>query len=274
MHKELVVVGIEIYKKDIRVIRHVKRKKQGNKRRIWFYDADGNICINESYNKGEIYEFSESSKKNLTFVASNTEFEFDRMFTLTYPREWTRNGKEVKRHLGVMLQWLRRRNIVAYLWFLEFQGRGAPHFHILTFGGDFVDRMELSSQWFRTVASGDIEHYKAGTNIRKRTTQRGLNRYTVKYAAKRKQKAVPPDYRSVGRLWGCSQNVYPRDPLFVRVDSEKALQSLLKDWRFAGEETNGYSVLFDASDAVVSLLLELGYFDKSDSGVGEFHGKH
>jgi len=260
MQKETVIVGIEIYKKDIRVIRREKRPSRRSKKRIWFYDQDGNVCVNENINKSEIYEFSASSKKNLTFVASNTEHEFDRMFTLTYPADYEKDGKEVKRHLKNMLQWFRRRNVRTYLWFLEFQGRGAPHFHILTYGGDYIDRVELSLQWFTVVDSGDFNHYKAGTNIRKRTTKRGLNRYTVKYAAKRKQKAIPPDYRNVGRLWGCSGDVYPKNPLYVPVDSEKALSSLLSDWRFSGEEEKGFSILFDASDCVTSLLLGLNYF--------------
>ncbi|GAH86880.1 unnamed protein product, partial [marine sediment metagenome] len=54
------------------------------------------------------------------------------MVTLTYPAVFPKNGKVVKKHLNVMLKWLKYRLPAKnYLWFFEWQRRGAPHVHIL-----------------------------------------------------------------------------------------------------------------------------------------------
>jgi len=45
--------------------------------------------------------------------------------------------------------------------------------------------------------------------------QDGALRYALKYAAKQRQKRVPPDYRDVGRFWATSQDVVPKDGIEV-----------------------------------------------------------
>ena len=76
--------------------------------------------------------------------------------------------KEVKKHLNAFLMWLRRRGYV-YFWCLEFQQRGAPHFHLFLgkrtgqAAGDIVRlRREIALSWYRIVASGDPRHLRAG----------------------------------------------------------------------------------------------------------------
>jgi hypothetical protein len=260
MLKNYVVVGIEIYKNDVRVVRKSIDDKTAVNGRFWFRLPEGDIVVGEGLRREEIYEFSSKSRANLSFVLSNTEIEFDKMLTLTYPADFPLDGRDCKRHLHAMLAWLRRRNIEAYCWFMEFQKRGAPHFHILVSGGDYIDRLDLSNRWYEVVGSGEFAHYMAGTNIRKPTKKRGLHFYGVKYAQKARQKSVPPDFRNVGRLWGCSRNVHPADALFVPVDSEASLSALLQNWRLSGEERKGYRILFGASDSVVSLLFDANYF--------------
>lgn len=260
MQKQTVIVGIELYKKDIVVLRKEVNDHRGEYGRFWFVLPEGDIVVNEGLRKQAVYEFSKKSRQNLAFICNNTAVEFDRMITLTYPSEYTNDGKEVKRHLRVILQWLRRRSVLNYLWFLEFQGRGAPHFHILLSGGDYIDRFDLSNRWFEIVGSGDINHYVVGTNIVSPKKKHGLHFYGLKYASKLSQKSIPPAYRNVGRLWGCSRGVYPRSPLFVPIDSEKSLTAALQNWDYLGAEERGYRILYNASDSVLSLLLDANYF--------------
>jgi hypothetical protein len=81
--------------------------------------------------RGEISEFSKAPARRLLLAARN----FDGlrvMITLTYPSEFPADGRIVKDHWKRMRQWLTRNGVSSGLWFLEFQERGAPHFHIFT----------------------------------------------------------------------------------------------------------------------------------------------
>lgn len=259
MKPELVISGIEIYKRDVVVKRKKKHGRKSSRKPIYFFDPEGNLICNQGVRQ-PITEFSASSRKSLAFVANNTDVEFDRMVTLTYPKEFPKDGRIIKKHLDAILAWFRRRNIDGYLWFLEFQKRGAPHYHILLSGGDYIDGPDLSKAWYKIVDSDDERHILAGTRIERGRSKRGLHRYAVKYASKLHQKAVPKDFIHVGRLWGNSRNVYPSKAYYVPVDCEESLSALLKEWQYLGREKEGYNTLFDASDAVINLLIEYGYF--------------
>lgn len=266
--QELVIRAVHVYKKDIRVIRHPKRRRSGERKPVWLYDTDGTVITNQSLNDGKVTEFSRKSRQHLAFVAQNTESNFDRMITLTYPSEYPLDGKVCKKQLNVILQWLRRRKIESYLWFLEFQKRGAPHFHILIEGGEFIDRVDLAERWFHIVGSGDIKHLNAGTRIEAGRTKRGLHKYAVKYASKIHQKNVPVEFGNVGRLWGCSYSVNPKPKAVIPVDCEESLTVLLGEWEYIGEEKKGYHILFNASPHVLATLEKAGITPEYISGVG------
>lgn len=158
--------------------------------------------------RSKVDGLSEGSLKRLQFVASNTLVNFSHMVTLTYPAEFPTNGREVKKHLNTFLQRLRRRNI-SYLWFLEWQRRGAPHFHVLISHLGDLSTKSISEAWYKIVGSGDEKHLRAGTNLKRMTKSDGGKRYAVKYASKRYQKWVPEGFTNVGRLWGHSSDVAP-----------------------------------------------------------------
>jgi hypothetical protein len=141
---------------------------------------------------------SSKSRRALTFEAGNIEG-LTHMLTLTYPADFPTDGRVVKKHLEKLRHWLTRRGIGG-LWVLEFQARGAPHFHVWT-NGD-VDKRELSQIWYAIVGSGDERHLRAGTNVVKLKKAHALSSYAAKYGAKMMQKGVPEGYEDVGRFWG------------------------------------------------------------------------
>jgi hypothetical protein len=94
--------------------------------------------------RSEIIRFSKRSAKRLRFLVRNSEDRWKVFITLTYPKEFPCNGKETKAHLNAFLQYLRRRQI-EYTWILEFQERGAPHYHIIA--SDSIPKTELSERW-------------------------------------------------------------------------------------------------------------------------------
>jgi hypothetical protein len=132
------------------------------------------------------------------------------MATLTYPGEYPANGREVKRHLDCFVKRALRYwgpwgddgpEPKSIFWFLEFQQRGAPHFHLfLNFS---IPWQVVAQWWFEIVGSGDDRHLQAGTRIEALHHGRyGTIGYAAKYAAKAEQKEIPPNFLKCGRFWG------------------------------------------------------------------------
>lgn len=195
---------------------------------------------------------SKKSRRRLAFVANNTQVVFRTMVTLTYPKQFETDGQIVKGHLRTFLQWCRDRfDRPSYLWFLEFQRRGAPHIHILLdcpLPSDKDERVELfyivARRWYEIVGSGDVRHRAAGTRCEGIRKPDGAARYCLKYAYKTEQKCVPKAYQNVGRFWGCSRDVTPREPRIIAMD-EESVRAVLADWDYCPDKnTLVYQTLF------------------------------
>jgi hypothetical protein len=205
--------------------------------------------------RSEITMFSRKSRQRLAFVAANTSKVFRTMITLTYPAEFPTDGLEVKRHLREFLRFLRKDwGNPSYLWFLEWQKRGAPHVHILVdkpLPGDREEtkwaRWRIAATWFQIVDSHDARHFAAGTRTERVRNPDGAAHYAVKYACKPHQKCVPKGYRNVGRMWGHSADVRPV-PLGDISCTEDDVRGTLEGWRYAPSEDDPlYHVLFGTS---------------------------
>lgn len=152
--------------------------------------------------RGNVQQFTKASRRRLLRRVGSLERAVLPLFvTLTYPAEWPENPREWKRHLKAFFKRLRRRYCrSSAIWKLEFQVRGAPHFHLLLYGigGDITEFREwLSRAWYEVCATGDILHLRAGTNAQEIRSHRGVMNYASKYLGK------PEDYQEgVGRYWG------------------------------------------------------------------------
>jgi hypothetical protein len=142
--------------------------------------------------------FSEDSRRRMLFTFRNV-VGLRVLVTLTYPREFPADGRLVKQHWDNMRRWLTRRG-VAGAWFMEFQARGAPHFHCFLTGE--VPKQEVAAAWFRIVGSGDDRHLRAGTRVEALRELHAAGAYAAKYLKKQEQKDVPDGFSSVGRFWG------------------------------------------------------------------------
>jgi hypothetical protein len=176
-----------------------------------------------------ITRFSGASARRLLHFVRNVPVDFRSMLTITYPRDFPRDGIQVKRDLNRFQKWLVRQGTnVQGVWFLEFQGRGAPHFHfLLTLDLSFFGSLttirrtgpprgqksedfqtckflqdKASKAWFRIVGSGDEKHLRAGVCWELLEHEEGAQRYASDHAMKMKQKTVPLEFRNVGRFWG------------------------------------------------------------------------
>lgn len=169
-----------------------------------------------------IVKLSKKSLARLAFTVLNSERKFLTMQTLTYPYKFPNNGKKVKKHLNSFLTCSRREiGEMSYLWFLEFQKRGAPHIHLMTTYGEPSPAMrrQFAEIWARTITNQlrdkikvfkVHEHEAQWAKIR---SEHGAAGYVLKYALKPYQKIVPEEYGDVGRFWGCSRDVIPQETI-------------------------------------------------------------
>lgn len=179
--------------------------------------------------RGTIKMISRKSLIRLMAMMQATDVKFWSMLTLTYPRFFPDNGHQVKQDLNALLQKYRRDALGNYVWFYEFQERGAPHIHILSEVGVITPAMRViyGLYWTERIATAvwfekkcpEKDYNREVLKIAKvachpaswerlKNTDGGRN-YVMKYAAKEKQKTVPVQFRDVGRNWGASREVMP-----------------------------------------------------------------
>lgn len=180
---------IEVHHRDVRVIRRVSptRHKGGGQRKA-------------------ITGLSRQSRMRMYFTARNIPG-LTHMLTLTYPGEYPSDGAAVKYHWKCMRQFLLRNGFKYGFWFLEFQQRGAPHYHIylptVKSSRDKAWLQTISRRWAEIVDSTDFEnHVRAGTRFEKLRKPDATGGYVYKYVIKSEQKTVPDQYLNVGRFWG------------------------------------------------------------------------
>jgi len=149
--------------------------------------------------RGRVKGFSKGSRRRLMrlFASLNQRISPPIFITLTYPAEWPEEPWVWKRHLDTFCKRvLRRWPRAAIIWRLEFQRRGAPHFHLLVFNVRFIPKEWLSSAW-NEVVRGGREHRAAGTRVERVRSWKGVFSYVSKYMAK-----VEEVDGYTGRVWG------------------------------------------------------------------------
>jgi len=123
------------------------------------------------------------------------------LITMTYPGEYSDEAETWKRDLENFFRRVAREYPQAScFWKLEFQKRGAPHFHLLVWGipPNAQARAWVSKVWFEVVGSGDERHLRAGTQIQRVENWRQASSYCAKYLGKTDEEEHP----RVGRVWG------------------------------------------------------------------------
>lgn len=157
--------------------------------------------------------------------------------TLTYPREWPEDHRVWKNHLRAFLKRLRRAyGRLPVVWRLEFQKRGAPHFHLLCFGLRLTPELRswCSRVWYEIVQSGDEKHLRAGTNCEQPKSWRMVTAYLSKYIAK-VDADDDEELPSCGRIWGIeSRDQLPVEPLSFLIAVREGVQMRRMMRRHAG----------------------------------------
>jgi hypothetical protein len=102
---------------------------------------------------------------------------------------------------------------IQLFWYLEFQKRGAPHFHGIIDKG--IDESELKKMWYEIVYSNYKLHLEHGAHVKPIRSLEGYTHYLTDYLTKEEQKIVPVDFRDVGRFWGYSRSLL--DPYIIKI---------------------------------------------------------
>lgn len=193
-------------------------------------------------NRTGITELSKKSLMRLAFLCSVNSHKFGSMLTLTYGAQFPIDGKIVKSDLNRFLTAFRRMaGCKDYVWFLEFQKRSAPHFHIMSNhpAPSVSQRARAAIIWVKATKTPDIPY----TSLRSRKrhslqtamlefsqgspkfweglrSRDAAKRYALKYCLKPEQKTVPKLYSNVGRFWGASRSCSKVEGLTIEVSEE------------------------------------------------------
>jgi hypothetical protein len=153
--------------------------------------------------RGRVGGFSTKARGRLMTLCAQIRRDALALFvTLTYPQAWPGDPHIWKRDLDAFGKWLRREfSGCSFIWKLEPQQRGAPHYHILVWGIAFLHHALLARRWFEIVGSNDPAHLAAGTRVEAVRSRHGVMRYASKlYMGK--DFTLPPGWEHVGRFWG------------------------------------------------------------------------
>lgn len=156
--------------------------------------------------RGEVQNFSAASRHRLFRELHQILFKTVTFVTLTYPAAWPDSPKVYKAHLKEF----RRRFEVMYgkigaIWRLEFQSRGAPHFHVMYFDCPFIPIHDLCWLWKCVTKTVDMAHELSGVDLKLITDGKQgklIAKYVGKYISKVDTGTQNGTHDKVGRYWG------------------------------------------------------------------------
>jgi hypothetical protein len=131
------------------------------------------------------------------------------LITLTYHNDWPEDPARWKDHLDAFRKRLERRyGKFSALWRLEYQRRGAPHFHLLCFFWTHQGRKgllpflrdDVGPLWWDVTGRTSQEHLRAGTRCELPHSWKGAQVYLSKYMTKLEK--LIPGQKPPGRFWG------------------------------------------------------------------------
>lgn len=215
--------------------------------------------------------FSAASRRRLMQTIATVERDavLPNFVTLTYPAEYP-NPKQSKRHLDTFFKrFTRAFSEHGSIWKLEPQQRGAPHYHLLTWGCDLSSLAEfVPGAWYDIAGGGDPNHLKWHLGLLGRGNRhcvqevrsfRGVWSYASKYLGKTFEVSGWSD-KWTGRYWGVvnRQNIPFGEAVTLPVDYRDAVQVMRYQRRFSGlrsRSSRSLTVYCDADQWIQKLQI-------------------
>lgn len=149
-----------------------------------------NSSVPRGGRRGAVTVFSPASRKRLFEKFASLHYTKMAIFiTLTYGQSFP-SPQQAKSHLRAFLERMRRAAPgSSAIWRIEFQERGAPHFHLVCFNLPFYPKDDLAVDWLEVVgnkygdwSSGEV--LPPFTRIERIHSRKKLFAYVSKYVAK------------------------------------------------------------------------------------------
>lgn len=182
--------------------------------------------------RGKIKEWSAASRARLKcFLGTlrREELAHALVVTLTYPADFPapEDHAVYKGHLHTLQIYLRRKwPACSGIWKLEFQSRGAAHYHLMLYGLHGVElevvRTWVRTTWYRIAHNGDRHRGMAATQVDQIKSVGGAVSYLIKYLSKDDQ-TMPGNFG--GRYWGkINKPFLPAvEPVIIEQEEKRAL---------------------------------------------------
>ena len=227
-------------------------------------------------NKKAIKEFSARSRVRLLKLVSRLDISKEKypvFITLTFAQKYP-SPQQAKEYMRLFVRKLNRRSSreVSAIWRLEFQERGAPHFHLIVFGMDYIKKELVSELWGDTISK---EYWDDGerppfTRIEGVQQHRKLIYYVSKYVAKADPKPEGQGSAcgfnsvlysdAIGRFWGIiKRNILPMAEI-KRIVKEfghwfDELRKLCKEfYPWINDEASGFHVYMDKPENFLKFI--------------------
>lgn len=203
----------------------------------------------ETSKRGKVNGLSKKSRRKLFNYILRLEQRVGFYFvTLTYPKEYETNYEIWKKQLHQLYSSLRYHYPkMGFLWKLEFQQRGAPHFHLLMFDPSSPKEREIGKlikeHWYRIVGQKSKSFRHWGTDTKAIHDIKGSGFYLAMYQTK--DTYIPADMMS-GRMWG----VYGRNKMpmseqgteNLSLDKYTLLKRICRKWVAKQKNSKSYAI--------------------------------
>ena len=220
--------------------------------------------------RGEVKGFSNDSRRRLMRAIAGVRLDADLplFITLTYPSSFP-DARSSKKHLDTFFKrFTRAFPSHGSIWKLEPQKRGAPHYHILTWGCELQQVAEfVPLAWYQIAGAGDNKHlfWHMGALdnqhcVQQVNSRNGVMRYASKYLGKTFE---VEGWQSSGRFWGIvgRTNIPFGELRIEEVTRSKAVEVMRYQRRFAhlkGSSKKSSTVMCNASQWVEKLEIAGG----------------
>lgn len=193
--------------------------------------------------RGKITSFSNASRKRLLELFATLTVKQFIFITLTYGQQYP-DIETSKRHLKAFIMRLRRKYPkVSGVWRLEFQKRGAAHYHLLLTHLPFLPKEDLTTMWEEVIGLQYCNQKVDAYGVRQSTftrievckSKKKVMNYVAKYVAKKS------DAASIGSGFNNTSYQHEAQPS----DDASAAQPLSpgRFWGYIGKEFLPYAHL-------------------------------
>lgn len=175
----------------------VNFEAQGSLVKLTMRNHPSSLRRSKSGGRGKITTFSKKSRKRLLELGARLDMAGAALgkpiifMTITYAQKWP-EPEQVSRNFRALLERLRRfAPQSSAIWRIEYQKRGAPHFHLICFGLPYLDKALLAA-WWGEIIGREFWDYSQGeqnprvpfTRIEAIKSGRRAMFYLSKYVAK------------------------------------------------------------------------------------------